>query len=238
MTKHYIQKFALSFIFFIIAFLAYFLLLKSININAAGPNLSDTQRCLNAARFFENKYKIPNHLLESILIIESSRSHKDDKLAPSPWALNVRGTPYFFNTKNEAKNFISQQLEKNILSIDVGCAQINWYFHNDNFDNLDSLLNPITNVAYSAFFLIKLYEQLGNWDDAVSHYHSANKEFGEKYLRKVKAMSKKLSSKHKGMPDTRIDLGHDDKNNNFSNDNSNAYEIRNKNRRVLYAKRH
>lgn len=63
---------------------------------------------------------------------------------------------------------------KGIKSIDVGCMQVNLYYHPNAFHNLTDAFDPDKNVAYAARFLTGLKNEHASWRTAVAHYHSAN----------------------------------------------------------------
>lgn len=160
--------------------------LKPVNCYAFNGNIYDSMKCLNAIRYYENKHGIPQNLLSSISLIESGRWQADHKrLLPWPWAINVGGQPYFFETKDQAISFIKQKLAQGIKNIDVGCNQINLYHHGDKFANLEQVINPKTNSEYAAIFLKRHYTETKNWLSAVARYHSLNPDLGIIYANKV-----------------------------------------------------
>lgn len=150
--------------------------------------------CLKAIKFYEEKYDIPNNLLYAITIVESGKWDKINKIyKPWPWTLNVNGKPYFFANKYEAEMFMQKQLNAGVLNIDGGCGQVNWQYHGQHFKkNPKYILNPVYNIAYSAYFLNKHYVEHGNWDIAIAYYHSKTSKLGKEYLKKVKIQMNKL----------------------------------------------
>ena len=156
----------------------------------------DSHYCIHAINLYQEKYKIPKNLLHSIAIIESGRWHKEKKdLVPSPWTLNIAGTPYYFDNREEALNFFKKALSEGIENIDVGCAQINWYYHGKHhFKNPESALNPASNIAYAAQLLSKNFLETSDWLKAVGIYHSKNITKGNDYAVKVLTRWKKYNS--------------------------------------------
>lgn len=56
--------------------------------------------------------------------------------------------------------------------IDVGCMQINYFYHRKHFSSVTEMLQPRVNVDYAARFLRSLRQKEGNWTMAVAHYHA------------------------------------------------------------------
>ena len=94
--------------------------------------------------------------------------------------------------------------EKGVRNIDVGCMQINLFYHPNAFDNLEQAFDPLTNTRYAADFLTNLYKNNGSWNLAIERYHSGNTTRGTKYRKAVihlkeqaaKGLSKRLVSPH------------------------------------------
>ena len=127
---------------------------------------------LTVARM-EEKYQIKNHLLETIASVESGVwNHQKEAFVSWPWSINVKGKGYRYDSKEEAVAAVKEFQSKGIESIDVGCMQISLKFHGAAFENVESALDPETNVEYSARFLSNLYQKKGDWQKAAMEYHS------------------------------------------------------------------
>lgn len=124
----------------------------------------------------EAKYDIPDGLLVSIARVES---------AINPYALNVNGKAVNARTNDEARELIHVALRAGINNIDIGIMQLNYRWHQGEFQSIDEMLSVERNIAYAASFLSKLKSKHGNWHTALRHYHSANPEHYRKYSRKV-----------------------------------------------------
>ena len=132
--------------------------------------------CVDLANEYEQLYKIPIGLLKAISIVEA-RLH--------PWSLNKAGSGYYFKTKEEMEDYTMKLHSQGITNFDVGCMQINIHFHGKNFKSLQDAINPALNMEYAARFLKQLYDETGNWKDAVSYYHSRINNQGAVYAFKV-----------------------------------------------------
>ena len=51
---------------------------------------------------------------------------------PWPWTLNIQGTPYRFNTRQQALDKLRIEI-KRTNNIDIGLMQLNWKWHHHRF---------------------------------------------------------------------------------------------------------
>lgn len=121
--------------------------------------------CEKYADAMEEQYDIPDNLLHGIVRTESSSY---------PWVINWQGRGYFFETKQEAINKVKEINNRGYESIDVGCAQINLYWHKDAFSSLEEAFDPKSNLEYAAKHLNELRFDYGfsSWRSAVGAYHN------------------------------------------------------------------
>lgn len=90
----------------------------------------------------------------------------------SAFAMNVHGRPVLNTTIVEALDrFQTAQIQGEKL-IDVGCMQINHFYHGAAFSSVQEMFEPRKNVDYAARFLVSLYRREGRWTDAVARYHA------------------------------------------------------------------
>jgi len=146
------------------------------------PLIEGAKMCTRHLTRYEREYGIPTHLLSAISSIESGRYHKGLKIRlPWPWAVNVEGKGYMFDSKEEAVAAVRKFRSQGARSIDVGCMQVNLVHHASAFASLDKAFDPETNIAYAASFLRSLYEGEGSWKTAAADYHSKTPGRGNKY---------------------------------------------------------
>lgn len=124
----------------------------------------------------EQSEQIPTGLLASIANVESGFN---------PYALNHKGRSHYFNNHEEITTKINQLLAGHQTNFDVGCMQINYHFHHQNFINTEDMINPAKNVEYAARLLKHLYIKTGTWHQAVRLYHSQNPKYHKIYSRKI-----------------------------------------------------
>jgi len=131
---------------------------------------------------------IPRHLLSAISLAESGRWDERRRANVAwPWTVTSGGQGRFFNTKAEALAEVEFLMTEGVRNIDVGCMQVNLYYHAGAFESLAEALDPEANVTYGASYLKNLYSATGDWTQAAGDYHSTTPELGEPYKAKVLA---------------------------------------------------
>ncbi len=105
----------------------------------------------------------------------------------SPFALNVEGVPLVLQSRPEAIAAFSSARKNGSRMIDIGCMQINHFYHHAGFASDEDMFDPKLNVTYAARFLKALKRQGGNWTEAVGRYHAGakNKPAQHRYVCKV-----------------------------------------------------
>lgn len=113
------------------------------------------------------RHKVPLGVLYAVGMTETGR-----KGSLQPYALNIEGKAVFANSERAAmKSFRFARLTGAKL-IDLGCMQINHYYHGAKFSSVEEMLDPQKNVEYAAKFLSELRVQEGSWTMAVARYHA------------------------------------------------------------------
>ncbi len=107
---------------------------------------------------------------------------------PWPWTINVAGSGHFFATKAEAVATTEELRTRGVVSVDVGCMQINLMHHPAAFASLEEGFDPVANALYAARFLRLLFSGTGDWPAAVAAYHSQTRDLGAAYQGKVLAV--------------------------------------------------
>ncbi|MDI7863415.1 lytic transglycosylase domain-containing protein [Rhizobiaceae bacterium n13] len=128
------------------------------------------------------KYEIPEGILYSVGLTETGR-----KGSLSPYALNIEGKAVFANSTQEALQRFQLARQGGAKLIDLGCMQINYHFHGENFSSPAEMLNPKRNVEYAARFLRNLHDRHETWTMAVARYHAGpnNDPAQKKYVCRV-----------------------------------------------------
>jgi hypothetical protein len=144
--------------------------------------------CAEAIVRQERRGVTPRHLLTAIALNESGRAHPQTGSRQAwPWAVMAEGRGRYLASKAEAVAEVRALQARGIRNIDVGCMQINLYYHPDAFGSLEAAFDPATNVAYAAEYLSVLFDQLGSWEEAAGRYHSATPAHKIPYQNRVVA---------------------------------------------------
>ena len=146
--------------------------------------------CEWLANRMESQLALPAGLLASIAEVEAGRKRADGSLKAWPWTINHAGKGLFFETEKDALAYAQKHIETGDLNMDLGCMQVSVKWHLDRFSDPAQMLDPVSNVAYAASFLEQLYQRHGSWDEAVRHYHNADRRQSNPYLQKVRAVWK------------------------------------------------
>jgi len=156
---------------------------------ATGPSAAGQQDlCASAVAAQERRHGIPDQLLTAISMVESGRwDDTAGKTTAWPWTVTAEGKGRFFPTKAAAIAAVRRLQARGVSSIDVGCLQVNLYYHPKAFLSLNAAFDPAQNTAYAAGFLTQLKNDQGSWRKAVQHYHSSTFEKRIPYQNKVYA---------------------------------------------------
>lgn len=150
----------------------------SFNPSAVGASLGAKvcERHMSAAA---KRHGVPLAILYAVGLTETGRG---DGLRP--YALNIDGRSIYDLSKSDALRHFHEARAKGVKLIDVGCMQINHYWHKDQFASVDDMLEPARNVDYAALFLKRLKAREGTWTKAVARYHAGakNKPAQKRYI--------------------------------------------------------
>lgn len=154
------------------------------NVIAKAPEHAKT--CAKAVTAAESEYRLPKRLLTAVSLTESGHWHKEKKeMIAWPWTVYAEGRGRYFPSKEAAIDEVKMLKAKGVQNIDVGCMQINLYYHPDAFEDLETALDPEQNTQYAAKLLKNLREESRSWNVAIAHYHSRNHKYNVPYRQKV-----------------------------------------------------
>ena len=142
--------------------------------------------CRAAIAAAERGTRIPDAFLSAIGRVESGRP-SGGALSPWPWTVNAAGTGHFYPTKQAAIAAVRQFQAAGIRLVDVGCLQVNLFYHPEAFASLEEAFDPTTNAAFAARLLLSLFDETGSWPRAAAAYHSMTPALGLAYQQKVLA---------------------------------------------------
>lgn len=174
--------------FFFVCFLSFEL------ANASPSN----NLCLRAITQVSRQTGVPYDVLTAVALTETGTKRGKD-YEPWPWAINVEGKGYMFKTRDEAIQNTMHHIYGGKTSVDLGCMQMNWRWHKGKFgSSIVKAFDPYTNVSAAATFLKSLYQQTGNWMQAIGRYHSGTYKFAKIYMAKA-SVNRNLVRKRLGI---------------------------------------
>lgn len=88
------------------------------------------------------------------------------------YAMNIEGRPVFNPTLKDALAQFAAAKRSGAALIDIGCMQVNHYFHGAKFASVEDMFDPRLNIDYAARFLKNLRVSEGSWTAAVARYHA------------------------------------------------------------------
>jgi hypothetical protein len=138
------------------------------------------QLCEQAAARASASSGVPLSVLRAIALTETGRT-REGAFRPWPWTVNMEGKGTWFDSFEEARDYVARRHAQGARSYDVGCFQINYRWHGQHFASLDQMFDPDANAAYAARFLSELYAEFGDWSRAAGAYHSRTPYFAGKY---------------------------------------------------------
>lgn len=128
---------------------------------------SDAGLCESQIVAAAAKYGIPEGILYSVGLTETGR-----KGSLQPYAMNIDGKAVFASSAQEVLQRFEAARAEGAKLIDLGCMQINYRFHGENFSSPEAMLDPRSNVEYAARFLANLHARHETWTMAVARYHA------------------------------------------------------------------
>jgi hypothetical protein len=157
---------------------------------AAQPSFTDpTLVCQIAADQAERAWLLPKGLLAAIGLVESGRR------APAgpfpviwPWTINAEGRGFYLPSKAAAVGLVRSLQLRGVRIIDVGCFQVDLFYHPYAFASLEEAFDPDANARAAARILSLGRLSSTGWDGAIAAYHSAVPLAGWVYLQKVRAV--------------------------------------------------
>lgn len=145
--------------------------------------------CDRAAERAQREWRLPAGLLAAIGAVESGRTDLGGTLPRAwPWTINAAGRGLSLTNKETAIAAVRALQAVGVRVIDVGCFQVDLFFHPEAFASLEAAFNPETNADAAARILTRSRINGRSWESAIALYHSASATQGQQYLRQVQAV--------------------------------------------------
>lgn len=139
------------------------------------------ESCEYAARLAAEEAGIPPGILGALTLTETGR-RLQGLVRPWAWSVNAEGAGSWFDDPASALAFAEDRIAMGRPNLDIGCFQINYRWHGENFASVAAMFDPMTNARYAARFLRQLYDETGDWRRAAGAFHSRTPANARKYL--------------------------------------------------------
>lgn len=149
--------------------------------------------CDHAAAVAAMRSGVPISVLKAISLTETGRT-QNGSLRPWPWTVNMEGKGVWFETEDDARAYVYQHYKRGARSFDVGCFQLNYKWHHQEFASIEEMFDPVKNAEYAAEFLKDLYAETGDWERAAGTYHSRTPEHSNRYQKRFAELRAPLKS--------------------------------------------
>ncbi|MCB1355956.1 MAG: lytic transglycosylase domain-containing protein [Maritimibacter sp.] len=165
-----------------LSFAAGFVLL-ALGATAARAETDLSAVCERAAVEAAANSGVPVSVLKAISLTETGRNRGGD-VRPWPWTVNMEGKGVWFDSREAALAYVYEHYKRGARSFDVGCFQINYKWHHENFASIEEMFDPSANARYAAAFLASLHAESGDWETAAGAFHSRTPEYADRYKAK------------------------------------------------------
>jgi hypothetical protein len=147
------------------------------------------EACDRAAARAEREFNLPAGLLAAVGVVESGRLSGGATMRRAwPWSINAEGWSTFAPSRSDAIKLVRAFQARGARYIDVGCFQVDLFYHPRAFATLAEAFDPEANAqAASRILLLARFGSAG-WEQAIARYHSASIMRGAWYLQRVMAI--------------------------------------------------
>lgn len=152
---------------------------------AVAPTISDSAYsaaiCEQAATQAAAEYGVPPDIMAGLTLTETGR-RRDGVVRPWAWSVNAEGEGSWFDDPASALAFAEDRIALGRRNVDIGCFQINFRWHGENFPSVAAMFDPLTNARYAADFVRRLHAETGDWRRAAGAFHSRTPANADRYL--------------------------------------------------------
>lgn len=130
--------------------------------------------CDQATRTIAKETNVPLDVLQTIARVDGTIR----PLASWPWTIKLNGKGVWFDTENQARVYVFRHFRKGVRNFAIGCFQINYELHGQEFSSIEEMFDPISNARYVANYLTQLHAKHGDWAKAARAYQSGPSKLG------------------------------------------------------------
>lgn len=143
--------------------------------------LPSAEVCEWAAQQAALESGVPPDILGALTLTETGR-RLDGVVRPWAWSANAEGEGTWFEDPASAIAFAEDRVAQGRTNIDIGCFQLNYRWHGENFSSVAQMFDPLENARYAARFVAQLHSELGDWRQAAGAFHSRTQVYAQRYL--------------------------------------------------------
>lgn len=147
--------------------------------------------CEWAAQQAAQEYGVPPDIMGALTLTETGR-RLEGLVRPWAWSANAEGEGTWFDDPASAVAFAEDRVAQGRTNIDIGCFQLNYRWHGENFSSVAQMFDPLENARYAARFVRGLYADTGDWRAAAGAFHSRTQVHAQKYLARFDTLRQML----------------------------------------------
>lgn len=157
------------------------LLLQGPAFAAGDPADQPAAACEWAAMTAAAEMGVPPDILGALTLTETGR-RRGGIVRPWAWSVNAEGAGSWFDDPAEALAFAQDRIDQGRPNMDIGCFQLNYRWHGENFPSVVEMFDPLENARYAARFVRDLHAETGDWRRAAGAFHSRTAVHANRYL--------------------------------------------------------
>jgi hypothetical protein len=140
------------------------------------------------------RHGIDPYILYAVALTESRKNDGQNRVIPSPWAINNDGNAFISGSQQEAEALLYQLMDQGKRNIDIGIMQVNLRWHGHRVAKPEQLLIPSTNLEIGASVLSEAIQSMpGNLAHGIGRYYSwKNEPAAIQYGQKVIALANQI----------------------------------------------
>ncbi len=122
----------------------------------------------------------------AVALTESGQSTMTAEFRPWPWTLSIDKQPHYFRDRESAESALKDAINRKVKQLGVGLFQIEYRYHADRFETVESMLDPYTNSRIAAeIFSEGLDRSNGDVWSAVGAFHTTTPKLADAYRTRV-----------------------------------------------------
>jgi len=98
---------------------------------------------------------------------------------------NPQRIVYRAKSSADAVQKIKTLAKAGVTNIDIGCAQVNYKWHKQNFASIAQMVDPVQNVSYATLLVESCKSKNNDWYYCIKKYHSHTEKLGKRYAASI-----------------------------------------------------